>query len=130
MTRKRPLSPHLSIYRPQLTTVLSILHRASGVLLALGSILLVVWLHALAAGPEQYTAIQIWFGSLLGRTALLLWSGCLFYHLANGIRHLTWDAGYGFGLQQLYRSGWLVVAVTVITTLVVWWLGYQLRSGG
>lgn len=129
MSRDRPLSPHLTVYRPQLTSMLSILHRATGVVLALGSVLLVLWLAAMAAGPVQYTRIHDWAGSILGRVALFVWSLCLIYHLLNGIRHLAWDIGFGFELKDLYRSGWAVLLVTVITTLLLWWIGYQVRGG-
>ncbi len=120
MAHDRPLSPHLQIYRPQLTSVLSITHRASGLLLALGTVALVYWLVALAAGPQAYAEARALIGSLAGRLALLLWSLALFYHLCNGIRHLFWDAGYGFELGTVYRSGYAVLAATVLLTAIAW----------
>ena len=128
MSAKRPLSPHLTIYRPQLTTVLSILHRGSGVFLTVGLVLLVLWFYALAADANQYNALQAWWGSSVGRVLLFFWSAALFYHLVNGIRHLVWDMGFGFELKSLYLSGWLVVVLTTVVTLLVWWLGYQWRA--
>ncbi len=116
----RPLSPHLQIYRPQLTSVLSITHRATGVALAAGTLLLVWWLVAAASGPEQFATVQGVIGSWLGRLVLLGWTMALFFHLANGIRHLFWDAGLGFGLRAAYASGWAVVAATVALTALAW----------
>src|SRR5688572_4695845 len=112
--RERPLSPFMigPYYRPQLTSMLSITHRATGVFLSLGAVLLVVWLMAVAAGGESYARAQdigtAWYGQL----ALLAWSYALFYHLCNGIRHLVWDAGYAFDMKSVYRGGWLVVVVS------------------
>lgn len=126
----RPLSPHIQIYKPQLTSVLSILHRITGVALALGTVLLVWWLAAAAAGPRDYRAMQEFMGSDLGLLLLLGWSAALFFHLANGIRHLFWDAGLGFDLNTVYQSGWSVVAVTVVLTLGAWLLGLSYLGGG
>ena len=122
---KRPLSPHLQIYRPQLTSVLSITHRLSGVALAAGTLLLVYWLAAAAAGPEAYESAQSFVGSFLGRLLLFGWTVGLFFHLCNGIRHLFWDAGYGFELDEVYRSGWTVVVATAVLSLLVWIVGYS-----
>lgn len=116
----RPLSPHLQVYRPQLTSVLSITHRATGIALALGLLLLVYWLMALAAGPEAYHEARAIFGSWAGQIVLFGFSYALFYHLCNGIRHLFWDAGLGFELKTVYASGWAVVAVSVGLTLLAW----------
>lgn len=122
---KRPLSPHLQIYRPQLTSVLSITHRLSGVALAVGTMLLVYWLAAAAAGPESFESAQSFVGSFLGRLLLFGWTLGLFFHLCNGIRHLVWDVGLGFELDEVYRSGWTVVAATAVLSLVVWIVGYS-----
>jgi len=116
MQKERPISPHLTIYRPQLTAMLSFAHRSTGVFLALGTPFLVLWLMSIAAGPSAYTEMQEclshWFAKLL----LLGWTFSLFYHLCNGIRHLFWDAGKGFELTTLYKSGWLVVACATLLT--------------
>lgn len=119
----RPLSPHLQVYRWQLTSVMSILHRASGVALAAGTILLVWWLGAASDGPEAYAAIQGFLGSWVGRVLLFGWSLALFYHLCNGLRHLVWDTGHGFELRHVYASGWTVAAATVVLTLIAWLAG-------
>ena len=117
---KRPLSPHLQVYKPQLTSVLSITHRGTGVFLALGTLLLVYWLIAAATGPESYAKAQQVIGSKLGLLVLFAWTWALFYHLCNGIRHLFWDAGYGFELDTAYKSGWAVVIASVVLTVICW----------
>lgn len=126
---KRPLSPHLQIYKPQLTALLSISHRATGVFLSLGTLVLVYWLMAAATGPEAYQQAQHLLGSSIGLLLLFAWSFSLFYHLCNGIRHLFWDAGYGFELKTVYRSGYLVLATTFILTLLAWFLAFTLHGG-
>lgn len=119
----RPLSPHLQVYRWQLTSVLSILHRFTGVALTVGTILLVWWLAAAAQGPQSYAGMQAFLGSWIGRVLLFGWSVALFYHLCNGIRHLWWDTGRGLDLPGVYRSGWTVLAATVILTAATWAVG-------
>ncbi len=116
----RPLSPHLQIYRWHLLMTMSILHRASGVFLALGTVVLVAWLLALAAGPESYARMTAVIGSAPGLVFLFGWSAALFYHLCNGIRHLFWDAGQGYELPAAYASGYGVLVATVILTLAAW----------
>ena len=123
-TQNRPLSPHLQVYRPQLTSMLSFSHRATGVALAVGTLLLVWWLVAAASGPEAFAVVQGFIGSILGRLLLFGWTLALFYHLCNGIRHLFWDAGYGFELKQAYASGWLVLLASLALTLLAWVWGY------
>ena len=117
---QRPLSPHLQVYRWQLTSVMSILHRASGVALAAGTILLVWWLGAASDGPGPYAGVQAFLGSWLGRILLFGWSLALFYHLCNGIRHLVWDTGHGLDLKSTYLGGWLVLGGTAMLTLIAW----------
>jgi succinate dehydrogenase / fumarate reductase cytochrome b subunit len=119
----RPLSPHLQVYRWQLTSVMSILHRASGIALSIGAILLVWWLGAAADGLQPYAAFQQFIGSWFGLLLLFGWSAALFYHLCNGIRHLWWDAGNGFELRSTYATGWAVVAATAVLTIAAWIAG-------
>jgi succinate dehydrogenase / fumarate reductase, cytochrome b subunit len=119
----RPLSPHLQIYRWQLTSVMSILHRASGVALCAGGVLLVWWLVAAASGPEAYDAVQNFLGSWLGIVLLLGWSTALFYHLCNGIRHLVWDTGHALDLRSTHLGGWIVVGATAVLTAIAWAAG-------
>ncbi len=128
--RDRPLSPHLQIYRPQITSVLSILHRATGVALVAGLLALVYWLAAAAAGDAAFAAAQGFLASWIGRLLLLAWTFAVFFHLANGIRHLVWDMGRGFELKTVTASGWLVVAVSAVLTLLTWVAAYGLRGSG
>jgi len=125
----RPLSPHLQVYRPQLTSVLSIIHRLTGVALAFGTLLLVYWLVAVASGAAAYDTAQGLIGSVLGRLLLFGWSVALFYHLCNGIRHLAWDAGWGFELPRLKATGWVVIVVSITLTFLSWAAGYAVRGG-
>ena len=120
----RPLSPHLQIYRWQITSLLSILHRLTGIALAIGTLVLVYWLIAAAMGVEEFATAQTLVGSFLGRLLLFGWSLALFYHLANGIRHLFWDIGVGFELATVTRTGWAVVVATLVLTLAAWIMGY------
>ena len=124
-SENRPLSPHLQVYRPQLTSVLSIMHRGTGIALGMGTLLLVWWLVAAASGGDAYTDVQAFWGSWIGRLLLLGWSFALFYHLCNGLRHLFWDAGKGFDLDAAYRNGWLVVGAAIVLTVVAWVWGYS-----
>ena len=128
-TQNRPLSPHLQIWRWQLSMALSIAHRATGIVLSAGAVLLVIWLVAAAAGPDSYEVAQRCAGSWAGYLFLFGFSLCLFYHLLNGIRHLFWDAGYGFELPTVTRTGWAVVLGTVAATIVAWVLGLAVLGG-
>jgi succinate dehydrogenase / fumarate reductase cytochrome b subunit len=121
---KRPLSPDLQIYRPQLTSVLSISHRVTGITLSVGTLLLVLWLLAASVGPQAYSAVQSLMHSWLGLLLMLGWTFSLFFHLCNGIRHLVWDAGYGFELRTIYASGWMVVAASMALTVAAWFSSF------
>lgn len=116
----RPLSPHLQIYRLPLTALTSIVHRITGVALAMGTLLLVWWLVAAASGAEYFAYVQDLLGSPIGYLALFGWSWALFYHLANGIRHLVWDAGYAFDVKCAELGGWLVIGASAGLTAVAW----------
>ena len=129
MPASRPLSPHLQIYRPQITSILSVSHRATGLALSLGTLLLVWWLVALARGPEAFASAQGFVGSWFGRLLLLGWTFSLFFHLANGIRHLCWDAGYGFEIKTTEISGWVVVASAAALTVIAWVVGLAAMAG-
>ena len=120
----RPLSPHLQIYRRQLTSVLSILHRFTGIGLAVGLLYLVCWLVAAASGLEAFDKLQTFNGTIIGRLLLFGWSVAFFYHLLNGIRHLAWDAGWGFELPAAYKTGYAVLIGTAVLTLLAWVIGY------
>ncbi len=117
---ERPLSPHLQIYRWYLTMALSIGHRVTGIGLALGLVLLTWWLLALASGPEAFATVQAVMHSWLGVLVLFLYTFVLLYHLGNGIRHLVWDAGYGFDIEVAARSGIAVLVFAGVATVLVW----------
>lgn len=119
-TMERPLSPHLQIYRWQLTMTMSILHRMSGAALAVGTLMVIWMLLGLASGPQAWGVFQMFVTSWIGKLMLFGWSAALFYHMCNGVRHLFWDAGYGFEIRNAYRSGYVVLAAAVLLTAVVW----------
>lgn len=118
--RARPLSPHLQVYRWQITMVMSILHRATGVALAVGAFGVAWWLVAVATGGETYAAVAGLIGSPVGQVILAAFSACLVYHLLNGIRHLLWDIGYGFEIPKVYATGWTVLVLAVLITAGIW----------
>jgi succinate dehydrogenase / fumarate reductase, cytochrome b subunit len=115
----RPLSPHLQVYRWEITMWLSSLHRITGLLLSLAAVALAVWLIALATGPSAFADVQAVYGSVWFKLPLVAWTFCLCLHLTNGIRHLFWDAGLGFDRAQIRKSGWTVVLVTLVATAAV-----------
>ena len=118
----RPLSPHLQIYRPQLTSVLSILHRISGLILAIGAVLIAWWFWSIMLGGDRYATASGFFTSWFGWLLMFLWTLCTFYHLCNGIRHLIWDVGLGLELNQAYLSGKIVVGATILLTILAYLL--------
>jgi succinate dehydrogenase / fumarate reductase cytochrome b subunit len=118
--RDRPKSPNIQIYRPQLTSVLSIAHRISGVITSLAAVGLVLWLLAAAAGPHPYAAAQGVLASPLGQIGLFVTTFAFFLHLCGGIRHLIWDTGYGFELAAIYATGWAGVAASIALTAAIW----------
>ena len=120
MSKPRPLSPHLQVYRWQITMLMSILHRASGIVLVAGAFGFAWWLLAVAAGGDAYASASACLASPLGRVALFGFSLAMVYHLLNGIRHLLWDAGRGFEIPEVYRSGYTVFALTVVFTALIW----------
>ena len=129
--RTRPISPFLfpptGTYRWQITSTLSILHRASGVALGFGALLLTWWLLALLGEPSDFAAVQNFLGSIFGRLLLLGWTWALFFHLGIGIRHLVWDTAHGLELPSVYRSGWFVIIFSVLLTVVTFLAGYAFR---
>lgn len=125
---RRPLSPHLQVYRPQITSTLSILHRLTGIALAAASLLLAYWLTAAAYGADAFAAAQAFLASWFGRLILFGLTFALFYHLCNGVRHLAWDAGWGYELPTLRLTGWIVVAVSLAATLLTWIAAYAVAG--
>lgn len=120
MPVQRPLSPHLSIYKWQISTVLSILHRVTGIGLFVGSGLLVLWLWSAAYAPAFYPTLHEALSSMLGQLFLLGWTAAFYYHLCNGIRHLFWDIGKGFTLPVMHKTGWAVVVIAALLTAYTW----------
>jgi succinate dehydrogenase / fumarate reductase cytochrome b subunit len=120
MAKPRPLSPHLQVYRPQLTSVMSIMHRASGAVLATGSLLVALWLVALAAGAAAFNLLADAMQHPLGQLVMFGYSLALVYHGLNGIRHLMWDLRVGLEIKQVYQSGYLVLGLTVLVTAALW----------
>lgn len=118
--RTRPLSPNIQIYRPQLTSVLSIANRITGLVLSVGAVVLVIWLVAAAAGPQPYAVVQGALTSWVGQIALFGCTFAFFLHLCGGIRHLVWDTVHGFELRSIYISGWAVVVASGVLTVAAW----------
>lgn len=110
----RPLSPHLQVYKPQITSVMSILHRITGVGLTFGVLMFIGYVGALASGPEAYSAFTSFSGSFLGVIFIMGFVIALSYHLCNGIRHLAWDLGYGYDIETVTKSGYAVLVATGI----------------
>jgi len=118
--RERPLSPHLQVWRWHVTMLTSILHRASGVALYVGALILAGWAVSLAGGPDAYAAYQGLLASPLGRVALFGLTLAVTYHLANGVRHLTWDAGHGLDVKSANASAVAVLAFTIVASVALW----------
>jgi succinate dehydrogenase cytochrome b subunit len=125
---ERPLSPHLQIYKLPFAALMSFSHRLTGLALAVGTIFLVWWLLAAAGGDADFAAPSWFFGSWLGVIFLFGWCFAFFYHLCNGIRHLVWDAGYGFDIPVFHRSGQIVLAASVALTLLAFIAGIAMRA--
>ncbi len=123
--RERPLSPHLQVYRWPLSMALSILHRGSGLFLSLGAVFLVWWLHSLSRGGAAHEAFLACVNSWFGRLLLIGWTLAIMFHLLNGIRHLVWDAGWGYQKPQTQATGWAVVFGTLILSAVIVLLAWR-----
>jgi len=122
-TVRRPLSPHLEVYRPQLSSVLSIMNRVTSIAISAGTALLVWWLVAAASGPSAYATVSDFLGSFVGIFVLFGWTASLMYHFFAGIRHLAWDAGYGYALPQMRITGLGTVVATGVSTVLIWAVG-------
>ena len=124
----RPLSPHLQIYRPMLTMMMSIAHRVTGVILYVGTLLLVWWLTAAAMGPGHFEFVSAIYGSWPGRLVLFGFTFALTHHMLGGLRHLLWDTGRGFDLKRVEWLARANLAGSLALTLLIWIAGYGLRS--
>lgn len=122
-TANRPLSPHLQVYKPQLTSMLSITHRATGVFLSLGSLFFSCWLVGLATSESAFASLNVHVNAWYGQLLLIAFVFSLFYHLSNGIRHLFWDAGLGLNISTTYKTGYAVIASAVILTALAFLVG-------
>lgn len=117
---ERPLSPHLGVYSWQIQMVTSIVHRATGIALVAGSLMLLAGLLTLASGPTAFAGFVAFSSSWIGIILLLGWTWSLAFHFCNGIRHLLQDAGMGFEIVQFVRNGKLVVAASIVLTIIIW----------
>ena len=122
MTDNRPLSPHLSIHKKVLTALFSIFHRITGIGLSLGSILIAIWFLLISLGPNYFIYFEIISKNILFKFILLIWTIGIFYHLYNGCRKLYWSFGIGMDLITVYRSGYIVLFLTLVSTIAVWLL--------
>ena len=120
----RPLSPHLQIYRPMLTTMMSIAHRLTGAALYVGTLLLAWWLVAAAAGPDYFTWVNGFFSSFIGRLVLFGYTWALIHHMLGGLRHFIWDTGRGFELDQVELLARMTIVGSVLLTVLAWSAGY------
>ncbi|MBB3228391.1 succinate dehydrogenase / fumarate reductase cytochrome b subunit [Luteibacter sp. Sphag1AF] len=123
----RPLSPHLQVYKWQVQMVTSILHRATGIALAAGSLLILWGLIALASGQDAFDSFRACAGSVIGLIVLIGWTWAFFFHLCNGIRHLVQDGGAGYAIHQFVRSSWMSIGLSLVLTVLVW--AYVLVGG-
>lgn len=127
--RARPLSPHLTIYKPQISSVLSISHRLTGMFNILGALIIAWFFISIALGPDVYSATVYCLKSKIGTAVLIIWTLTFYYHMLNGIRHLFWDVGLGFGLKTMTASGILVVLGTIALTVATWaCIFYQIKG--
>ncbi len=120
MSLNRPLSPHLSIYKKVLTAVFSIFHRFTGICLSLGSVLLAIWIILIALGPTYYSKFQALSSFIVFKVFLFLWTLTIFYHLYNGIRYLFWSYGKMMELNMVYKSGYVVIILSILSTILIW----------
>jgi succinate dehydrogenase / fumarate reductase, cytochrome b subunit len=123
--RARPLSPHLQVYKPQLTSMLSIAHRISGAALCAGAVLTSLGLLALADGYDSWMSFRAHLGSWYGKLIVIGFALAFVYHWLNGLRHLGWDAGYGLDIKQTYTTGKILLAAFVILSAVLVYLGFR-----
>jgi succinate dehydrogenase / fumarate reductase cytochrome b subunit len=127
--RPRPLSPHLSIYKPMLTMMMSIVHRITGAALYVGTLLLAWWLIAAASGPNAYANVEWFTGTIIGRLILFGYTWALFHHMLGGIRHLIWDTVHGFEPAEREMLTLATLIGSVAFTLILWAVGYLVIGG-
>ena len=120
MIDNRPISPHLSIHKKILTSIFSIFHRLTGIGLSFGSLLICIWVVFLALGEDKYIFIKFIASFILFKIIMFLWTVGIFYHLFNGTRYLFWSLGYGLNLKYVYKTSYLVIILTILSTILVW----------
>jgi succinate dehydrogenase / fumarate reductase cytochrome b subunit len=120
MSLNRPLSPHLSIHKKVLTAAFSIFHRFTGICLSLGAVLLSIWVILIALGPSYYSKFQVISSLSVFKVFLFFWTLTIFYHLYNGIRYLFWSYGKMMELSIVYRSGYVVIILSILSTVLIW----------
>ena len=120
MNNNRPLSPHLSIYRKVFTAVFSIFHRFTGIGLSIGSIFITIWIGIISFGPNFFYIFEYISNNIFFKFIFIIWTLGLFYHLFNGIRYLIWSFGWAMDLKTVYVSGYIVITLTILSTLLVW----------
>jgi succinate dehydrogenase / fumarate reductase cytochrome b subunit len=128
-SQNRPLSPHLQIYKPQITSILSITHRITGIFLAFGAFVLASWLITAALGPGAFQVAQSLLNTWFGKLVLLGLTFSMYFHLANGIRHLGWDFGKGFDIANVQATGIAVLLFAIALTTLTWFAGYAVAGG-
>jgi len=126
--RERPMSPHLQIYTPLMSMVMSIVHRATGVALFFGTILLAWWLAAAAIGPEAYASFMALADSLIGRLVLFGYTWALIHHMLGGVRHFIWDTGRGFELRTIDVLAWGTLILSITLTLAIWFATFRMMG--
>ena len=117
---KRPLSPHLQIYKPLVNMVVSIIHRMTGAALYLGSLLLAWWLIAAAVGPDYFNYVESWFATWPGKLILIGYTWALLHHMLGGLRHFLWDTGHGYDLEMIDKLSWGSIVLSLAATAVIW----------
>jgi succinate dehydrogenase / fumarate reductase cytochrome b subunit len=125
---ERPLSPHMQAYRWSLTMALSIVHRATGIALYFGTLLLAWWLIACAAGPAAYANVQAFTGSWIGRLILFGYTWSLMHHMLSGVRHFVWDLGYGFKTADREWLTWAALIGGIVLTVLLWVIAYMMGA--
>ena len=118
----KPLSPHLTIYKPQITSVMSITHRATGVFQSLGTLFILTYFLSVVLNEDFYKMFEYFIESYVGKTFLFFYLLSLCYHLCNGIRHLLWDLGFGFEIKNVYYSGYLTIFIAIFLNFIIWFL--------
>ena len=120
MINNRPLSPHLSIHKKFLSSVLSIFHRLTGFGLSIGTIFIALWVAMIALGPNYFIIFQSISSFIVFKILLFIWTAAIFFHLYNGVRYLYWSFGIGLELKTINSSGYLVLLLTILSTIIVW----------